>query len=219
MRTRTGRFDSYPKTPSASGPEDEQKGDVPVCRVDENLHAVEPVQEREVLPVAHEPLRVAKVECVQKLAKALFGHRIGGGRPGENILGLQAVMVGEKLNSLHLLRTYPSPPAHDIEHGLIAGLEDQLTPAKARVVLKVGFPDAQGERVNEVRLVARRFQVDDPLRPFRPESRLQTLGHEVGEKVRVPVPSSAMKPYPVAIISDAGAVDLQVDDEGILFLR
>ena len=122
-----------------------------------------------------------------------------------------------KLNSLHLLRAYPTPPAYDVEHRLIARLEDQLGPTKAGVVLEVGFPDAEGERVNEVRLVACRFQVADPLCPFRPDSSLHALCHEVGEKVRVSVPSSTVEPDPVAIISDARAVDLQVDDEGISF--
>ena len=63
----TGRFDSYPKTLSASRPETNRKGTFPLVASTRTLHAVEPVQEREVLPVAHEPLREAKVERVQQL--------------------------------------------------------------------------------------------------------------------------------------------------------
>ena len=168
-----------------------------------------------MLPVAHEPLGEAKVEGVQQLPKSLLGYGVGCGRAGEDVLGLQAVLVGQEFQGLHLFRADAATPLGYVQHRLIARLEHQLPPHEARVVLEVGFPDAERERVNEVPLGACRFEVGCAIRPFGTKLRLQGLRDESGERVGVPVPPSTLEPGPVAVVSDAAAVDLHVNDQGV----
>ena len=203
-----GRLGRIAEQPIGLGAPDEEERDVAVRHVHKHRGASDVVEQGGVLPVPHLALGEPEVEGGQELAELALRHGAGHVGPGDYVLGLQPVVVGEELEGLDLLRADASGAADDVAHGLVARLVDPLGPDEAGVALEVGLPYAPRHGFQQVQPVVMGVRGDGasgmPL-----HARLYEVRVEAG----LDVPPPAVEAGPVSAVAHVGPVYDDVDDQ------
>ena len=172
-----------------------------------------------MLPVAHVALGEPEVERGEQLAQPVLGHRVRDVGAGDDVLGVEAQVVGQEFQRLHLLGAYAARAVRDVAYRLVTPLVRELAAGEPRVALEVALPDSPGQRLEQpdpVRGVSRRQDVFGP----RPAvGAAGGVGHESGVEVAAAVPAAFREAGPVAVVADAGAVDAEIEQHDVPAVR
>ena len=192
----------------------EQEGNVAVGGVHQHSLAVHPVEQRGVLPVAHIAFGEAEIEGRQQAPQLLHRQRAVGVLSGDEVLGLQPVVVGQEFQGLHLFRADGPAAVQYVVNGLVARLVDQLAANEAGIVLELASPDAPGQGFQELQLLAGGAQFQNLVGLRRPVIGGQGVMDETGVALRGAVPLAGVEPGPVAVVvrGDAVYADVQQRD-------